>query len=104
MFDYRKILIKKNIKKNGFPIFGFTTQNKNENQILLKLVKKLYIFKLFNIYTMEKNKLNEFEKVYKINLLTLNLIFIFLHFFFSFIFPLYFRSFVFSLKFSENQT
>ena len=85
-------------------MFGFTTQNKNENQILLKLVKKLYIFKLFNIYTMEKNKLNEFEKVYKINLLTLNLIFIFLHFFFSFIFPLYFLSFVFSLKFSENQT
>ena len=85
-------------------MFGFTTQNKNENQILLKLVKKLYIFKLFNIYTMEKNKLNEFEKVYKINLLTLNLIFIFLHFFFSFIFPLYFRSVVFSLKFFKNQT
>ena len=37
-------------------MFGFTIQNKNENKILSKLVKNLYIFKLFNNYTTNKNK------------------------------------------------
>ena len=45
---------------------------------------------------MEESKWNEFEKEYKNHLLTLNLFFIFLLFFFPHTFPPYF----FSLKFS----
>ena len=58
MFDYRKALRKekKNIKENGFLIFGFTMENAKENQIQLKFVKILYIFKLFNIYIIKENK------------------------------------------------
>ena len=39
---------------------------------------------------MEKNKLNKFDEVYKNNLLTLNLFFIFLQFFFPSTIFLYF--------------
>ena len=68
-------------------------KNAVENQIYLKLIKNLYILKLFNIYIIEENKLNKFEKTYKI---------IYLFFFiFSFILLLLF-CFLF-LKFYENQ-
>ena len=70
--------------------------------IRLKLVRNLYILKWFNLYIIEGNKLNKFDESYKNNLLTLNLFFIFLNFFFTF--PLYFISLVFSFKFCGNQT
>ena len=44
MLDFKK----KNINN------WFTIQNIKENKILLKLVKKLYIFKLFNFVTKEE--------------------------------------------------
>ena len=82
-------------------MFGFTT-----NFFLKKLnvIQITYILKLFNIYIIEKNKLNEFKETYKNNLLILNLFLIFLHFFFSSTFPLHFLSLTFFLKFSRNQT
>ena len=42
-------------------------ENAKENQIQLKFVKILYIFKLFNIYIIKENKWNEFDKTYKKN-------------------------------------
>ena len=42
-------------------------ENIKENQIQLKFVKNLYIFKLFNIYIIKENKWNEFDKTYKKN-------------------------------------
>ena len=66
-------------------MLGFQKVSRKEKKILkkkkLKLVKDLYHFKLFNLYIMKYNKLNEFEEIYKNNLLILNLFFIFLHFF-----------------------
>ena len=51
---------------------------------------------------MEENKWNEFEKVYKNNLLILNLFLIFLHFFFPYTFVPYFVSpCIFPLIFRE---
>ena len=47
---------KKSIKENGFLVFAFIMKNTKENQIELKFVKKLYIFKLFNLYIIEINK------------------------------------------------
>ena len=38
---------------------------------IIKINKKLYIFKLFNFY--ERNKWNEFEQIYKSNILNLNI-------------------------------
>ena len=49
MFNSRKILRKKHIKKNDFLMFDFTMKNMKENQIL-NLVKRLYIFKLFRSF------------------------------------------------------
>ena len=43
-----------------FFIFSFIVKNTKENEIELNFLKKLYIFKLFNLHIMEKNKLNEF--------------------------------------------
>ena len=40
----------KNVKKNKFFVFNYTMTHINENQIWLKLIKNLYIFKLFNLY------------------------------------------------------
>ena len=37
-------------------MFGFTNQNAEESQIKLKLLKKLYIFKLFNVHVEDLNK------------------------------------------------
>ena len=34
-------------------MFGCVMKNINENQILLQLVRNLYIFKLFNLYINE---------------------------------------------------
>ena len=65
---------------------------------IIKIHKNLYIFKLFNIYIIKRNKLNEFEKLDKNDLLNLNLVFIFLQFFLSLTFSLYFFFFTFSLK------
>ena len=66
-------------------MLGFQKVSRKQKKILkkkkLKLVKDLYHFKLFNLYIMKYNKLNEFEEIYKNNLLILNLFFIFLHFF-----------------------
>ena len=44
---------KKNIKKNGFLLFGFITK---KYQIKLKLIKNLCILKSFNLYIIKKNK------------------------------------------------
>ena len=82
-------------------------KNMGKNQTYLEVVSNLYIFKLFNLYKKKKKKKkkrNEFKDVYKNNLLTLNLFFIFLTFFFSSIFSLYFLSLAFSFKFTKNQT
>ena len=46
----------KSIKENDFLIFGFTMKNMKENQIQLKLIKNLYILKLFNLYMIKENK------------------------------------------------
>ena len=43
----------KNVKKNKFFVFNYTMTHINENQIWLKLIKNLYIFKLFNFYIKE---------------------------------------------------
>ena len=42
-------------------MFGFIIKNIKENIIYLKLVKILWIFKLFNFYIIEDNMLNEYE-------------------------------------------
>ena len=44
---------KKNAKKNVFFMFGCPMKNIKENQIWLKLIKNLCIFKLFNLYIDE---------------------------------------------------
>ena len=56
MFGSRKVLRKKNVKKNNFFIFSFTI-------IFFKLniIRNLYILKLFNIYIIKEIKRNEFE-------------------------------------------
>ena len=56
-------------------------KEKKNSEKKKKIVKDLYHFKLFDLYIMKYNKLNEFEEIYKNNLLILNLFFIFLHFF-----------------------
>ena len=75
-------------------MFGLSIKNmKKENEMWLKFIKNLYIFKIFNIYIEEKNIWNNFEVEYKNNLMILNLVFIFLHIFlFSPIFPQIFRN------------
>ena len=40
---------KKMLSKNGFLIFDLIIKNMKENQIQLKLIKKLYILKLFRL-------------------------------------------------------
>ena len=60
---------------------NFTQKNTKENQIKLKLIRNLCNLKLFNLNTIEKNKLNNFKEIYKNNLLFSNLFFLF---FFSF--------------------
>ena len=74
-------------------MFGLSIKNmKKENEMWLKFIKNLYIFKIFNIYIEEKNIWNNFEVAYKNNLMILNLAFIFLHIYlFSPIFPQIFR-------------
>ena len=57
-----------NIKKNGF---HFIIKNKEENNII-KISQKF-----MHLYIMKENKLNKFDEIYKNNLLTLNLLFIF---------------------------
>ena len=57
-----------NIKKNGF---HFIIKNKEENNIIKISQKFMYL------YIMKENKLNKFDEIYKNNLLTLNLLFIF---------------------------
>ena len=42
--------IKERKKKNYFLIFDSPMKNFKKNKIWLKLVKNLYIFKLFNLY------------------------------------------------------
>ena len=44
---------KKNAKKNDFLMFSCPMKNIKENQIELKLIKNLCIFKLFNLYIDE---------------------------------------------------
>ena len=54
MFGFWKILRKeKNVKENDFFMFGCPMKNIKENQIWLKLIKNLCIFKLFNFYIDE---------------------------------------------------
>ena len=45
----------KNAKENYFLIFGYPIKNTKKNQIYIKLVKNLFIFKLFIIYINELN-------------------------------------------------
>ena len=54
------------------------------------IIKKLYIFKLFNPYIDELNKWTEFKVLYKNNLLILNLFLIFLLLFLTIFFFLHF--------------
>ena len=91
-------------KENIFLIFGFAMENPKENQIYLNLVTNLCILRLFTLYMEKKIMKNLKYRAYKNNFLTLNLFFIFLHFFFPSIYSLYFLSPTFSLKFSRNQT
>ena len=42
------------------------------------MIKNLYILILFNLYIIEKNKLNEFEEAFKNNFLILDFFFILL--------------------------
>ena len=64
----------------------------------LKLIKKLYIFKLSKFYMDILNKLNEFKITYKNNLLILKLFL----FFFTFLFLFFFLSIFFSLNVTSN--
>ena len=51
MFGYWKVAEKKNmLRKIIFLYLVSTMKNMKENQMLLKLLKDFYIFKLFNIY------------------------------------------------------
>ena len=43
----------------------FTIKNKKKKSNLIKIIKKFYIFKLFNIYTKELNKWKKFEVIYQ---------------------------------------
>ena len=61
----------------------------------MKLVRNLYILKLFYFYMPKENKQNKFKKIYKNNLLILNLYFIFLLFYFIlFLFHIFFPDFI----------
>ena len=44
MFGSRKILRKKNVKKNDFLIFSFIMENTKETQNIIKISKKLIYF------------------------------------------------------------
>lgn len=58
MFGSQKILIKeKRVKENGFLMFSSSIKN-IKNKIKLKLVRRICIFKLLNIY-IKKVKLSE---------------------------------------------
>ena len=57
----KKMLRKKNVKKNDFIMFSFNVKIKTN------IIKILYILKLFNFYIKKrKNKWNGFKVVYKI--------------------------------------
>ena len=87
MFDYEEI---KKVDKNDIFILI----------VLIYVLSNYFIFILKNY-----NKLNKFKKVvYKNNLLTLNLFFIFFCLFFSFTFSHYFIFLIFFHKFFKNQT
>ena len=93
------------IKKWFFYCWIHNKKYKRKLNIIKKFQKLIYIFKLFNFYIIEGNTSNEFEKIYKNNLLKLNLFFyIFLHFFFLSIFFILFSSLTFYFKSFRNQT
>ena len=58
MFGSLKIIKKekKNSKENDFLMFDFSMKNMKENKIWLKMVKNLYIFKIFNIHIIKGYK------------------------------------------------
>ena len=59
MFDSQKVMRKeKNVKKNVFSCLVSSWKNQRK----LNIIKNLYILKLFNIYIIEENKWNKFEK------------------------------------------
>ena len=62
---------KKTGKKNNFLIFDFIIKNIKKKTIKYKVIRNLYILKLFNLYIIKENKLNKYKKVFKNNLLTL---------------------------------
>ena len=73
-------LVLKSIKEINIYIFWFYNKKYIYNFFLniIKISKrKLYIFKLFNVYIKDLNELNKFKIRYKNNLLILNLLFYF---------------------------
>ena len=58
IFSYLKLLEKekKMLRKIIFFIFDFSMKNMKENKIYLKLLRYLYILKLFNLHIKELNK------------------------------------------------
>ena len=83
-------------------------------EIKKSLTKMIFLYSIVLIYVLSNyfifilknyNKLNKFKKVvYKNNLLTLNLFFIFFRSFFSRTFSHYFIFLIFFHKFFKNQT
>ena len=92
-------LVPKSIKKKKLFSYVWLHHEKYKRKSnIIKIHQKFWYFKIiFNLYMIEGTKWNEYEKIYKNNLLNLNLffyfpsffIFYFLLFFFIF-FPLHF--------------
>ena len=96
----RLYLVPKSIKKKKISHFLFYHGECERKSNIFKIIKKNYIFKLFNFYIEESNKWKKIKIIYKNNLLTLNLFFICVHFFFPSIFLFIFFLSHFSSNFS----
>ena len=64
----------------------FIIRNKKERSNIIKFIKKLYCFKLFNFYIKGLNKWKELEIIYKKKMIDLKF------YFFYFLFYLYLSS------------
>ena len=88
-------LVPKSIKKKKLFSYVWLHHEKYKRKSnIIKIHQKFWYFKIiFNLYMIEGTKWNEYEKIYKNNLLNLNLFFYF---------PFYFLFFVFFLKIFRN--
>ena len=58
IFGFQKTLgkEKKNTKEIGFLVFGFTIKDMKKKSNIIKIIKNLFIVKLFNHYIEKLNK------------------------------------------------